>query len=77
MRGNETRNTLLRVKKAKSRKYRYRNVSLIIGGSLAVFKKQFAGAVRPAKPPERPGRRPWLGRFFIQSLLASKTMTWR
>jgi hypothetical protein len=39
MRGNETRNTLLRVKKAKSRKYRYRNVSLIIGGSLAVFKK--------------------------------------
>jgi hypothetical protein len=69
MRRNETRSTLLRVKKAKSREYRYRNVSLIIGGSMAV---QFASAVRPAKPPERPSRRPWLGRFFIQSLLAFK-----
>jgi hypothetical protein len=69
MRGNEARNTLLRVKKAK-REYRYRNVSLIIGGGLAVLKKQFAGAVRPAKPPVRPSRRPWLGHFFIQSLLA-------
>jgi hypothetical protein len=71
MRGNNARNNIvLKVKKAKSREYRYRNVSLFIGGSVAVLKKQFAGAVRPAKPPERPSRRPCLGRSFIQSLLA-------
>lgn len=70
MRGNDARNTLSGVKKAKSREYRYRNVSLIIGGSVAVLEKQFAGAVRPAKPPERPGRPLGWDAFFIQSLLA-------
>jgi hypothetical protein len=43
---------------------------LLLEAAWPRLRSKFAGAVRPAKPPKRPSRRPWLGRFFIQSLLA-------
>ena len=45
--------------------YRWLNVSLAIGGSVAPLKTQIRRAVRPAEPPMRPSRHPWLGRFFV------------
>jgi len=45
--------------------YRWLNVSLAIGGSVAPLKTQIRRAVRPAEPPKRPSRHPWLGRFFV------------
>jgi hypothetical protein len=50
---------------ARIREYRWLNVSLAIGGSVAPLKTQIRLAVRPAEPPKRPSRHPWLGRFFV------------
>jgi hypothetical protein len=40
---------------------------LLLEAARPRLRSKFAGAVRPAKPPKRPSRRPWLGRFSYSS----------
>src|ERR1700730_12100009 len=50
---------------------------LLLEAAWPRLRSKFAEAVWPAEPPKRPSRRPRLGGFFIQSLLALWAMTRR
>jgi hypothetical protein len=44
---------------------------LLLEAAWPRLRSKFAGAVRPAKPPKRPSRRPWLGRFSYSIIVGA------
>jgi hypothetical protein len=58
--------------KGENSEYQYLNVGLVIGGSVTAFSCTFAGAARPARPPQRLSHSPLAETLFYLVVVTAK-----